>query len=110
LKCRKIEGINKFIGPFSGTTAAVMAQRRVGRPNRGDFDEGSPEERRKPGRRPITEMQAEDESSLYFIIKNGKASLQVSCGFYNYAGVNVTCGSLKQGILRGEVSLYHWPA
>ena len=57
-----------------------MAQRR-GRPPRGggDFDDGSPEEplRRKPGRRPITEMQAEDESSLYFIIRNGKASLQV---------------------------------
>jgi hypothetical protein len=57
-----------------------MAQRRGRPPRGGDFDDGSPDEplRRKPGRRPITEMQAEDESSLYFIIRNGKASLQVN--------------------------------
>jgi hypothetical protein len=66
---------------LSGSTAAVMAQRRGPKlPRGGDFDDGSPEEplRRKPGRRPIAEMQAEDESSLYFIIRNGKASLQVT--------------------------------
>ncbi len=68
----------------SGSTAAAMAQRRGPKgPRGGDFDDGSPEEplRRKPGRRPIAEMQAEDESSLYFIIRNGKASLQVSISF-----------------------------
>lgn len=31
---------------------------------------------RKPGRRPITEMQAEDQNGMYFIIRTGKASLQ----------------------------------
>lgn len=53
-----------------GTTAAVMAARRRGV---GDYD--------RPGRRPgrqvrTTDIVPEDESSLYFIIRNGKVSLQ----------------------------------
>ena len=65
-----------------------MAHRR-GRPARADFDDGSPEDRRKPGRRPIAEMQAEDESSLYFIIRNGKASLQVKNVLPNFHASNL---------------------
>ena len=42
---------------------------------RADHEAGFPSPRGKLGRRPI-EVQAEDESSLYFIIRNGKASLQ----------------------------------
>jgi hypothetical protein len=33
--------------------------------------------RRRPGRRPISELMAEDENSLYYIIRQGKVSLQV---------------------------------
>ncbi|XP_068205797.1 cohesin subunit SA-2 isoform X2 [Palaemon carinicauda] len=34
-----------------------------------------PRKRGRPGRKPITEMMAEDESSLYFIVKNGRIAL-----------------------------------
>jgi len=59
-----------------------MAQRRGPKP-KNDFDDGSPEDhmgRRFP-RRQVSEMQVEDESSLFYIIRNGKASLQVNVLF-----------------------------
>ena len=34
--------------------------------------------RGRPGRKPITEQLAEDESALYYVIRNGRASLAVS--------------------------------
>ncbi|XP_071443108.1 cohesin subunit SA-2-like isoform X2 [Hetaerina americana] len=37
---------------------------------------GGPPKRRRPGRRPITELQAEDENSLCYIIREQKASVQ----------------------------------
>jgi len=54
-----------------------MAQRRG--PRGRDFDDGSPEGGygRKVGRKAYSDLDAEDESSLYFVIRNGKASLQV---------------------------------
>jgi hypothetical protein len=40
--------------------------------------------KRRPGRRPISELMAEDESSLYYIIRQGKVSLQVSIVMQSY--------------------------
>ena len=60
-------------GRPAGTTAAVMKARRQ---QRGDH---SPEEgtaRRGRPRKSVADIMPEDESSLYFIIRNGKASLQ----------------------------------
>ncbi|XP_046385977.1 cohesin subunit SA-2-like isoform X2 [Ischnura elegans] len=37
---------------------------------------GGPPKRRRPGRRPITELQAEDENSLCYIIREQKATVQ----------------------------------
>lgn len=55
-------------GRPAGTTAAVMATRRRHIP--------ASESRPRMSRRPASEIVPEDESSLYFIIRNGKASLQ----------------------------------
>jgi hypothetical protein len=55
-----------------GTTAKVMAARRS---NFGDVDGASPAKRGRP-RKVVSEPLPEDETSLYFIIRNGKASLQ----------------------------------
>ena len=62
--------------PGSGAGGS-MAHRRAVAMNmeRAEHEAGFPSPRGKLGRRPI-EVQAEDESSLYFIIRNGKASLQ----------------------------------
>jgi hypothetical protein len=70
-----------------------MAQRRGPKP-RNDFDDGSPEDSmgRRFARRQVSEMQAEDESSLFYIIRNGKASLQV-ISIYSYF-----CGGIKKQI------------
>jgi hypothetical protein len=60
--------------PGSGTGGSVAHRRAIAMSDAGsDVSFSSP--RGKLGRRPI-EVQAEDESSLYFIIRNGKASLQ----------------------------------
>lgn len=36
-----------------------------------------PRKRGRPGRKPITEVMAEDEQSLYFIVRNGRTALAV---------------------------------
>ena len=46
--------------------------------------------KRRPGRKPISELMAEDENSLYFIIRQGKASLQVRAHLF-YFIMNRTC-------------------
>ena len=61
--------------PGSGAGASLAQRRSIAMSMERDFDAGFPSPRSKLGRRPI-EVQAEDESSLYFIIRNGKASLQ----------------------------------
>ena len=61
--------------PGSGAGASLAQRRSIAMSMDRDFDAGFPSPRSKLGRRPI-EVQAEDESSLYFIIRNGKASLQ----------------------------------
>ena len=40
--------------------------------------------KRRPGRRPISELMAEDENSLYYIIRQGKVSLQVGIVLLSY--------------------------
>jgi hypothetical protein len=40
--------------------------------------------KRRPGRRPISELMAEDENSLYYIIRQGKVSLQVGIVMLSY--------------------------
>ena len=57
-----------------GSTAAVMSRRKI---ERGDPspEDGGPIRRGRP-RKTVTDITPEDESSLYFIIRNGKASLQ----------------------------------
>merc|ERR1719245_221776 len=59
-------------GRPAGTTAKVMAARRSALGS--DYDI-SPAKRGRP-RKVVSEPLPEDESSLYFIIRNGKASLQ----------------------------------
>lgn len=44
----------------------------------GDQIVSEPRKRGRPGRKPITELMAEDENSLYFIVRNGRAMLAVS--------------------------------
>ena len=65
-------------GRPAGTTAAVMRARREAM---GDL---SPEDR-EPGRRgrpkkSVADITPEDESSLYFIIRNGKGIHESQCG------------------------------
>ena len=55
-----------------GTTRAAMEERR----KRYGGSEMEVDRRPKLGRRVASEVLPEDESSLYFIIRNGKASLQ----------------------------------
>jgi hypothetical protein len=61
-------------GRPAGTTAAVMAARRH---KHGDVspEEGAGGRRNRP-RKSVADIVPEDESSLYFIIRNAKASLQ----------------------------------
>ncbi len=68
-------GRSRGRGRPPGTTAAVMAARRAAVPGyERDFE--TVRRGRPPRQVRSTEIQPEDESSLYFIIRNGKASLQ----------------------------------
>ena len=57
-----------------GSTAAVMSRRKI---ERGDPspEDGGPIRRGRP-KKSVVDLVPEDEASLYFIIRNGKASLQ----------------------------------
>jgi len=57
-----------------GSTAAVMSRRRLERGDPSPEDTG-PIRRGRP-KKAVADIMPEDESSLYFIIRNGKASLQ----------------------------------
>jgi hypothetical protein len=89
--CWSSSWINGILYCISATPAPLMST--IVTTRRGGVVIEEPKKRR-PGRRPISELMAEDENSLYYIIRQGKVSLQV---------VTFCCPSLLRSCLLGQL-------
>ena len=68
-------GFGSRRGRPAGTTAAAMRKRRIDAGDLSPEDAGGRPGRGRP-KKSVADIPPEDEASLYFIIRNGKASLQ----------------------------------
>lgn len=77
IECR-IDSHNLFCVMSSPPPSSILYSPLATIKKIGDQIVAEPRKRGRPGRKPITELMAEDENSLYFVVRSGRALLAVS--------------------------------
>ena len=89
-------------GRPAGTTAAVMRARRIAEGDLSPEDQGREPGRRGRPKKSVADITPEDESSLYFIIRNGKGNrtmwkykIFLPFSDYSMGNLQIYCRHLK---------------